>query len=76
MEQGRESVSGRIEQKNISPCKHFARMSVVLYVSETKKHRHERRKDMFGFTALVVTLIGSTVVGLGTGFAIVCATEG
>ncbi len=31
---------------------------------------------MFGFTALVVTLIGSTVVGLGTGFAIVCATEG
>ena len=51
-------------------------MSVVLYVSETKKHHHERRKDMFGFTALVVTLIGSTVVGLGTGFAIVCATEG
>ena len=43
MEQGRESVSGRIEQKNISPCKHFARMSVVLYVSETKKHRHEEK---------------------------------
>ena len=30
---------------------------------------------MFGFTALVVTLVASTVVGLGTGFAVVCITE-
>lgn len=30
---------------------------------------------MFGFTALVVTLIATTVVGCGTGFAIVCITE-
>ena len=30
---------------------------------------------MFGFTALVATLIISTVVGTGTGFAIVCITE-
>ena len=30
---------------------------------------------MFGLTALVITLIGTTVVGCGTGFAIVCATE-
>ncbi len=30
---------------------------------------------MFGFTALVATLIISTVVGTGAGFAIVCITE-
>ena len=39
------------------------------------KQNHERSKDMFGLTALVITLIGTTVVGCGTGFAIVCATE-
>ena len=30
---------------------------------------------MFGFTALVTTLIVTTVVGNGIGFAIVCLTE-
>ena len=30
---------------------------------------------MFGFTALVITLIATTVVGNGIGFAIVCLTE-
>ena len=30
---------------------------------------------MFGFTALVATLIITTVVGNGIGFAIVCITE-
>ena len=30
---------------------------------------------MFGLTALVTTLIVTTVAGCGTGFAIVCITE-
>ena len=30
---------------------------------------------MFGFTALVTTLIVTTLVGNGIGFAIVCFTE-
>ena len=30
---------------------------------------------MFGFTALVTTLIVTTLVGNGIGFAIVCLTE-
>ena len=30
---------------------------------------------MFGFDALVITLIVTTVVGNGIGFAIVCLTE-
>ena len=54
-------------------------MGIVLYVSDTEKTtyetNHERRNAMFGLTALVITLIGTTVVGCGTGFAIVCATE-
>ena len=41
-----DSISGRIEQKNISSCKHFARMRVVLYVSEAKKQKkHQPRKE-------------------------------
>ncbi len=52
-------------------------MRGVSYVSETKKHRSNNQggKDMFGLTALVATLIGTTIVGCGTGFAIVCITE-
>ena len=68
--------------KNIFPaCKYFARMWIVLYVSDTEKTTYETTqqpkgvKAMFGLTALVITLIGTTVVGCGTGFAIVCATE-
>ena len=80
-EVSRDSVRGRIGAEKIFflPCKYFARMRVVLYVSDTEKttyeKNHERSKDMFGLTALVITLIGTTVVGCGTGFAIVCATE-
>ena len=42
---------------------------------KTKQQQSKEEKIMFGFTALVVTLIATTVVGCGTGFAIVCITE-
>ena len=82
-EVSRDSVRGRIGAEKIFflPCKYFARMRVVLYVSDTEKITYETTqqpkgvKAMFGLTALVITLIGTTVVGCGTGFAIVCATE-
>ena len=50
IEKSSDSVSGRIEQKNIMPCKHFARMRVVLYVSEAKKQKKQqpRKEQSYG----------------------------
>ena len=76
IEKSRESVSGRIEQKRFRPASILQGWASYYTYQKQRNNNHERRNDMFGFTALVVTLIGSTVVGLGTGFAIVCATEG
>ena len=42
---------------------------------KTQQQQPKGGKDMFGLTALVATLIGTTIVGCGTGFAIVCITE-
>ena len=68
--------------KNIFPavqvfCKDEGRIIRFRYREKHLRNNPatERSKDMFGLTALVITLIGTTVVGCGTGFAIVCATE-
>ena len=56
--------------RNLQGTKCYNRITV----KGTNNNRKEEMK-MFGFTALVATLIISTVVGTGVGFAVVCITE-
>ena len=80
-EVSRDSVRGRIgAEKIFFPPASILQGCGSYYTFQIQrkpptKQNHERRNAMFGLTALVITLIGTTVVGCGTGFAIVCATE-